>query len=177
MKKTGLILVLMTVILFSGCTSSSATDLTEEVIATFPVYDEAELATATSSPTANLGLAEKFEAIGFMMVSGQYTRNVTEDEITLTEMFALEKTNFIRIAYSDMEQEVFAYNYETDDFTYLYYFDGELMTKTKFNIETGAILEDEAKYADLLTTDAEALKVYFYALLDEAGLEITDLAS
>ncbi|MEX1308496.1 MAG: hypothetical protein AB1Z19_08210 [Eubacteriales bacterium] len=177
MKTIRLILVLMVVLLIAGCASTSSVELTDEVIATFPVYDEAELASASNSPTSTSDLAEKFETIGFVMVSGQYTRNVTEDDITLTEMFALDKTNFIRIAFDDMEQEVFAYNYTTDDFTYLYYFDGELMTKTKIHVDTGAVLEDEAGYADLLTTDAEALKVYFNALIDDAGLTISDLTS
>ena len=174
MKKIGLIFVFVTALLFSGCSNTATVDLTEEVIATFPVYDETKTVAPSSTPV-NKDLTEEFETIGFALVSGQYTRIVTEDEAELTEMFALEKSNFIRIAHNDIEQEVFAYNYATDDFTYLYYFDGELMTKTKFNIETGAILEDEAEYADLLMSDAEALKVYFYALLDEAGLEVSDL--
>ena len=76
-----------------------------------------------------------------------------------------------------MEQEVFAYNYQTDDFTYLYYFDGDLMTKTRFNVATGDVIEDEAGYADLLKTDADDLKVYFTSLLGESGILLTDLTA
>ncbi len=178
MKKTGLIIVLAITIWLAGCESSPAVDLTDEVIATFPVIDEANLADTTGgSAAAGSNLAEKFETIGFLPISGQFARNVIEDDVTYTELFSLEKENFIRIAASDMEQEVFAYNYQTDDFTYLYYFDGDLMTKTRFNVATGDVIEDEAGYADLLKTDADDLKVYFTSLLGESGILLTDLTA
>jgi len=178
MKRTGLLIALVLTLLMAGCTTPSAVDLTEEAIATFPVIDEASLADATDSSVAvDPSLSDKFEAIGFLPIAGQYSRNVTQDDITYTEMFSLGKENFIRIAASDMEQEVFAYNYHTDDFTYLYYFDGDLMTKTKFNVSTGDIIEDESGYAELLRTDADDLKQYFNGLLDESGIQLVDLTS
>jgi hypothetical protein len=91
------------------------------------------------------------------------------------EMFSFDKANFIRIAENDVEREVFAYNYTSDDFTYIYYFDGELVSKTVFNVSTGAILEDEDGFTEYLTTDAEELKIYFNTLLDSSGITLDEL--
>jgi len=174
MKKTVFIL-LISLILLSGCNHTPAIDLSEEGIATFPIVDEKDLAKSVDSPMTAPEMISKFNAIGFENVAGQYSRNVVQDDATITEIFAIEKNNFVRIASSDMEQEVFAYNYQSDDFTYLYYFDGDLMTKTKFNVDTGMILEDEAGYADLLQNDSSALKTYFLSLISQAGLSLDDI--
>ena len=175
MKNKRLIIVLLTGLLLSGCGGAPVAELTDEAIATFPVIDESELSSDSGGIVEDISLTERFETAGFMQVAGQYTRNVTEDDITLTEMFVMEKYNFLRIANNDMEQEVFAYNYMTDIFTYLYYFDGELMTKTRLVVDTGEVLEDDAGYAELLASDAEALKQYFNVLLAESDIQISDL--
>jgi hypothetical protein len=85
-------------------------------------------------------------------------------------MFSFDKDTFVRIATSDIEREVFAYNYVSDDFTYIYYFDGDMAAKTVINIGTGAVLEDEQGYAELLTESADELKLYFNDLMEVAGL-------
>lgn len=132
----------------------------------------------SASPTASpeVSLDEKFSKISFFLVAGVYTRNVIQNDMKITEMFTLDKTNFIRIASNDFEQEIYAYNYISDNFTYLYYFDGEMISKTVFNIDTGAILQDIDGYSELLKIDAEDLKSYFFELIAEGGLTIEDIS-
>lgn len=128
-----------------------------------------------TSDTQIIPLNDKFAQIEFYMVSGFYSRKVQQDGLEFIETFALDKNSFVRIAENELEQEVFAYNYRSDDFTYIYYFDGELMSKTIFNVDTGAILQDPDGYTESLKIDAEEIKIYFYALLDTAGLTVEDL--
>ena len=188
MKKLFISLII-TIIILSGCTSKSAPDLLDENIETFEVTkatqetvldthkpDNNEIPEETqSTETKKIKLEDMFAKIDFYLVSGFYSRNVVQEEVEFTEMFALDKTNFVRIAQNELEQEVFAYNYVSDDFTYIYYFDGEMMNKTVFNISTGAILQDEDGYAELLKADAEEIKIYFYELLEISGLSAEEL--
>lgn len=177
-------------LLFTGCTTTNAKKLTDEPVVTFEVSE------ATSAPDDNaitnddihqnddsttntddvsLSINDKFASIEFSIVSGNYCRNVTHDDVEYTEMFVGNKNNFVRVATNDLEQEVFAYNYILDNFTYLYYYDGELMSKTVFNITTGVVLEDSEEYADLLKAEAEEIKIYFNDLLKTSGLNVQDL--
>lgn len=181
----------MASIIFSGCADNNTPDLLDEPIETFEVTqaiteptettvtetDESVQATDEQQPSEEqiLLLDDKFAIIEFFMVSGFYSRNVTQDGLEFTEMFSLDKNNFVRIAENELEQEVFAYNYFSDDFTYIYYFDGDLMSKTIFNVNTGAILQDEEGYTESLKIDAEEIKIYFYALIESAGLTVEDL--
>ena len=163
--------------MLTGCATPKAPNLLDEQIATFEVSEAANQSQNDSSNNLEVPqtVQDKFASINFYMVSGNYCRNVTQDGVEYSEMFIGYKNNFIRIAINEMEQEVFAYNYISDDFTYLYYFDGELLSKTIFNVGTGAIIQDPEDYAELLTTEAEEIKIYFNDLLTTSGLNVNDL--
>ncbi len=185
MKKT-FILLLIVLFVLSGCSNNSAPSLDNENIS--PVE---ALEAATEEPNINesyqietqesetmpdvSSLKEKMALIGFEEVSGYYTRNAIEEDVEYMEMFSFEKNTFVRISTNDLEREVFAYNYQSDDFTYIYYFDGELAAKTKINVDTGAVLEDSDGYAELLSASADELKIYFSDLLEAAGLSPDEL--
>lgn len=180
MKIKLITLALALTFLISGCSINKPPELSDEPIETLEVIEFSSPEEESSDNTldvidSNVSLDEKFLKIDFHCVSGMYTRKVLQDDIELVEMFSFEKNSFIRIASNEMEQEVYAYNYLSDDFTYLYYFDGELMSKTKINLETNAILEDTAEYAELLFADAEELKIYFGDLLEASGLNVEEL--
>ncbi len=168
----------MIFVLLAGCSSDNVVPLTEEPVETFDVQPESPKPTQTASEDPDedgMTLEEKFAKIEFYPVSGVYSRNVMQDDAKMMEMFSLDKHNFIRLASGEFEREIYAYNYSSDDFTYLYYFDNELMVRTVFNMETGAIIEDDDEYAPLLKTDAEELKQYFLDLIQEAGIDINEL--
>ncbi|MCK5129388.1 MAG: hypothetical protein KAQ68_06035 [Clostridiales bacterium] len=183
MKRLSIFLIII-VLALSGCAVDSAPELAAEDIKTFDVIKETQEATQpTEKPQATeesvesegVTIEEKLAKIDFYLISGFFSRNVVQEEVEYTEMFALDKTSFVRIAQNDVEQEVYAYNYISDDFTYIYYFDGEMTSKTVFNIATGAILQDPDGYTELLTIDAEELKVYFFSLLDASGIIVEEL--
>lgn len=194
MKKI-LIFLILIILVFTGCTNNSIPDLMEENIKTFEVNkietsqkedssdmtekepQETKAVDEEITPEDDTAKEDKFARIEFYMVSGYYCRNVKQDDLEFVEMFSLDKDNFIRIAENDNEQEVFAYNYVSDDFTYIYYFDGQLISKTVFNVETGAVLQDSDGYTELLTIDAQEIKIYFYDLIEIAELKIDDLKS
>lgn len=176
---------------FSACTQTKMIDISEEPIETFEVNEsstpqaadetkqESQNVEQTESETAQiqdvLALEDKLAQIDFYFVSGVYSRSVLQESIELIEMFSLDKNSFVRIATGDMEQEVYAYNYYSGDFTYMYYFEGELLSKTILNVETGAVLQDEDDYASLLTSDADELKEYFFQLIELGNISLTDL--
>ena len=168
-------------LLMVGCSNNKPKDLISENINTIDLEEETMQDIISeieqNNKGTNLAVEEKLANIGFKLISGQYTRKVLQEEIEYTEMITTEKNSFLRIASNELEQEVYAYNYESDDFTYLYYFDIELISKTKFNIATGAILVDDEGYAELLTIDAQELKLYFFDLMNEGDLEIEELSS
>jgi uncharacterized protein YceK len=171
--------ILIIVLILSGCASNGVVPLTEEPVETFDVEKRSSEPVATDSEETGNATAEnikdKFSIIGFHQVSGVYSRKVLEGEAEVVEMFSLEKHNFIRMKSGEFEREIFAYNYLSDDFTYLYYFNGELMAKTIMNIDTGAVMEDEDEYAPLLESEAEAVKQYFNDLIVEAGIGMDEL--
>ncbi len=155
------------VLIFSGCTNGNETDA---------VSGPQESAAVTySEESVSDSFEEKLNNIGFSLISNQFVRNVIQDDTEIMEMFALEKNSFIRTAVNGFEQEVYAYNYISDDFTYLYYVEDELVAKTVYNVQTGEVLQDDAGYSALLVTEAEALKQYFYDLLKEAQLTVDEL--
>ncbi len=164
--------VLLGVVAFAGCNEKDMDDIDAEVIETFEVIKSD---TSSGNVNENSPINEKFESIDFYLISGIYSRNVIQEDIEILEMFALDRTNFVRIMSSDLEREVFAYNYMSDEFTYLYYFDGELMSKTVINLDTGKVVEDKDNYAPMLKEDAQQLKEYFYSLIDIAQIDVTEL--
>lgn len=184
MKKYFVIL-LMVLLLTAGCSKIYTPDIKDENIspAAASKADDA-LSEQSAEPTQEatqtetdpaVPLEEKMAIIGFEKVSGYYTRKALEEDTEYMEMFSFEKNTFIRITTSDLEREVFAYNYKSDDFTYIYYFDGDIAAKTIINVGTGAVLEDNEGYAELLTLSADELKLYFSSLLEAAGLVPDDL--
>jgi len=181
--KITIILILSLTFIFTGCSKNNTLPLDKEAINTFEVSKATQAPNSTTpspsevtSAPLQTSLDKKFASIDFFKVAGIYSRNVIQDDKEITEMFAIDKTNFVRVASSDFEQEVYAYNYISDNFTYLYYFDGEMVSKTVFNIDTGAILQDIDGYSELLKIDAEDLKAYFYDLINAANITIDEIS-
>lgn len=114
-------------------------------------------------------------SLSFTPVSGQYVRKSIQGDIEYMEMFALDKTSFVRAALSEGEEEVFVYDYQNDRFTYLYLFENEVLSKVVYDMAAQSVLEDEDDLAGLLIGDAEALKEYFYKLLETAGIKVEEL--
>ena len=168
------VFMLMTVIL-TGCSDSGVRDLDDEAIETFEVI-KAD-GDNSSIKTYDTGVGEKLASIGFYAVSGVFSRNVTQEDAEVLEMFTADQNSFLRILENDLEREVYAYNYASDEFTYLYYFDGERVAKTVINVSTGNVVEDDSDYAPLLTEDAAALKAYFYELIGSAGVTLDELTA
>ena len=157
----------MLILILSGCTNEHEADASRG--------PQESTAVINSEESANDSFEEKLNSIGFSLVSNEFVRNVIQDDTEIMEMLALEKNSFIRTTINGFEQEAYAYNYISDDFIYLYYVEDELMAKTVYNIQTGEVLQDDAGYSALLATEAEALKQYFYDLLEEALLTIDEL--
>ena len=183
MKKYFVILLIV-LLLLTGCSKFYAPDIQDENIEPAEAVKASdEVSGQETQPTEEVqqqtesaaSLNEKMAIIGFQKVSGYYTRKAFEEDTEYLEMFSFDKNTFIRITTSDVEREVFAYNYKSDDFTYIYYFDGDMAAKTVINVGTGAVLEDEEGYAELLTLSADELKIYFGSLMEAAGLVPDDL--
>lgn len=120
-------------------------------------------------------LAQKFESISFESVSDYFSRNVVQDGADITEMFVIEDNRFVRIAMSDDEEEVFVYDYAGDEFSYLHFFSGELVTKVVYNVGDDKVIEDENDFIDLVKTEAIELKKYFEALIEIADISVEEL--
>lgn len=184
--KITIILSIALTFIFTGCSNNTTLPLDKEAINTFEISKATQITTSTNSVTPSPSessaavlqttLEKKFASIDFFTVAGVYSRNVVQDNKEITEMFSINKTNFVRIASNEFEQEVYAYNYISDNFTYLYYFDGEMVSKTVFNIDTGAILQDIDGYSELLKIDADDLKTYFYDLINAASITIDEIS-
>ncbi|MEX1377125.1 MAG: hypothetical protein AB1Z23_06545 [Eubacteriales bacterium] len=179
--------VLIISIVLSGCIGNDIKSIDDEVIETFEViksegdssqgsiFEKSQSGSSDENRETNNGLDEKFSTISFSLVSGVYSRNVVQDDIEVLEMFAQDRNNFVRIASNNLDKEVFAYNYVSDEFTYLYYFDGELFSKIVIDVESGKVIQDDENYAEMLMTDAEELKEYFNALINSAGISVEEL--
>jgi len=166
--------IILSIALLAGC--RPVADLQDEMITTFEVQ-VATIAPELEDPHEPGGrqapqqpLEQRLSALSFVLISGNYARNSIQDDTQYTEVFMPDKDNFLRIASSDMEEEVFAYNYISDDFTYLYYFDGELLAKTVYNISTGEVKQDDGGFAKYILIDAEELKTYCLEILSSAGI-------
>ena len=160
MKKFFLIVVCICVL--GGCSSA--------------VVQEAQLEnTPVQEAQLDGTLAQKLETLSFETVSDYYSRNVVQDGADITEMFVIEENRFVRIALSDDEEEVFAYNYASDEFTYLYFFSGELVTKVVYNIGDDKVIEDEDDFIDLVKIEAIELKEYFTSLIEIADISVEEL--
>lgn len=187
MKSIPIITIIISVMLLSACSGSPALPLEDEPIATFEVT-QTQLSDPTAEPDDDstvdqtepsivepLSLDSKFASIEFYQVNGVFTRVLSQDELEITELFSLDKDTFIRVAVNDIDREIFSYNYSSEVFTYLYYLDGELLSKTVINLNTGEVLQDEDQFAQLLITDAEDLRTYFYELLEQSGILIEEI--
>lgn len=182
MKKTPM--VFMILLLLSGCVKAPVLSPMESVspsanarAAQYAPHAPDGSIAPDSGGTVETGaaLAERMASQFFTMVSGRYVRNCAEGDTEYTEMFLLDKTSFVRAASDDTEEEVFVYDYAADRFTYLYYFEGELLSKVVYDFGTGTVLEDADGLAELVTGDAEALKNYFYGLLTMADIDVSEL--
>lgn len=129
----------------------------------------------TQAKTDNDDLSERLNAISFTEIDGYYTRIVQQDEDKFVELFIPEKDSFVRIFSSEIEQEVYSYNYNTTEFTYIYYMGEEKVIKVIYNIDNDKVIEDNEAFSDLLKEDALELKIYFESLLDEADIKIEEL--
>ena len=129
----------------------------------------------SSTQADEASLEEKLMTISFAKVSDYYIRDCVQDDTPYQEMFAVETDCFIRIGTGVSEEEVFSYNYKTTEFTYLYYFENELISKVVYNIGADKVFEDDDNLADLLKTDAQLLKDYFEDLIEEADIEVAQL--
>jgi hypothetical protein len=123
----------------------------------------------------NSALENKMASISFNLISNYYVRESMEDGIPYIEIFELDRNDFTRIVLGDIEKEAFSYNYVTDEFTYLYYFSQELISKVVFVVSTNQIIEDADGLAQHLVIDAELLKTYFSTLIQRAGIDINQL--
>ena len=112
-------------------------------------------------------VTEKLESASFLYEDNYYVRNVVQDEGTYREVLDTEANNFMRILNVDSDKEVFDYNYITDTFSYLYYFEDELIMRVVYDYVMGEVLLDEAEQYDNLITDINTLKLYFEDLLEE----------
>ncbi len=176
-------IAIICLMIMSGCTTSAPESLSDEEISPIaaskatkiPAAEATQEVEENSSEDTDGLLEDKMGTISFENISGYFTRKAVQDEVEYIEMFAFEKNSFIRIATHELDREVFAYNYKSDDFTYIYYFDGDMTAKTVINVATGAVLEDDGGYAELLTQSADELKGYFKDLLEVAGISPDEL--
>lgn len=182
------IIVIMFVALFlTGCSNSgiltieediadieqAAAEKKSETVKDEDLEEDIEEAESKADMTQdNTTLDDKMNTITFVRVSNYFMRESMQDDTPYKEIFAVEKDSFIRIGMSDSEEEVFSYNYKTDEFTYLYYFADELISKVVYRVNDDIVIEDEDQLADLLKTDAQLLKDYFYELIEEAEIDI-----
>ncbi|MBT3319687.1 MAG: hypothetical protein HN948_05980 [Clostridia bacterium] len=120
-------------------------------------------------------LTQKLDTLSFETVSDYYSRNVVQDGVEITEMFVIEEKRFVRIALGDDEEEVFAYNYASDEFTYLYFLADELVVKVVYNIGDDKVIEDEDDFIDLVKIEAIELKEYFTSLIETADISVEEL--
>lgn len=197
------ILMILAVFMLSGCAANNIQDLEQEIVAieqqelvesaqqevqqdgfSAQTQDAAQTDTDTDDQTANedsesgssdLELDDKLGSISFAKVQGYYVRECVQDDIPYKELFSMDTDSFIRIGSGNEEDEIFSYNYQTDEFTYLYYFAGELISKVVYGVAADKVVEDDDDLADLLKTDAQLLKEYFEDLIDEANIDIEQL--
>lgn len=180
------ILVLILLLLLSACAKAPALDGSSSspfpapspppaAETAAPRPQDGDNTPAPGSAGISLSLDERMAAISFTPVSGQYVRRSMQGDIAYTEMFAPDKSSFVRAALDGTEEEVFAYNYQLDRFTYMYFFEGEMLSKTVYDMGTGTVLADEDDLAELLTGSAQDLKDYFHSLLTQAGIGVAEL--
>jgi len=179
-----LLVVALIMTTFTGCFGTDIKDINDEVIETFEVIKAEDGDSSipavdrlqdSASQVVNAELDAKFAVIEFYNVAGVYSRKVLQDDVEVLEMFAQDRNSFLRVASDNTEQEVYAYNYVTDEFTYLYYFDSELISKTVINVTSGKVKKDDGGYAELIAGDASDLKDYFNNLINTAGITIDEL--
>jgi len=176
--------IIVLVITLFLCSCVKAPILDENIIApspssvtekATPLPQNGDPSPAPSGAGLSLSLEERMASLAFMPVSGQYVRNSIQDGVGYTEIFALDKSSFVRAALNETEEEVFAYDYAQDRFTYMYLFEGELLSKVVYDMKSGSVLEDEDDLAEFVIDYAQELKDYFYKLLDKAGIGVEEL--
>ena len=120
-------------------------------------------------------LEEKLSEASFVKSGDKYVRDVIQDEITYGETLSTADNIFMRMTNNDGEIEAYSYNYEDDTFTYLYYFDEELILSSTYDYDSEEIISDEGNVHDSLVNDIEDLKNYFNSILEEYDIEIEEL--
>ncbi|MFA7688726.1 MAG: hypothetical protein WCX96_01380 [Bacilli bacterium] len=118
---------------------------------------------------------EKLEGISFVLKDDYYIRKVIQDETTYEEIVHPIDNEFIRMTNIEGEKEVYSYNYEKDTFTYLYYFEDELIMKLIYGYESNKVIEDKNNLYEDLEEDIAALRTYFEDLLEENKIEKDEL--
>ena len=140
-----------------------------------PIPQDEDATPAPVGADISLSLEERMAVLSFIPVSGQYVRRSLLGDVEYTEMFALDKSTFVRAALNETEEEVFAYNYRLDQFTYMYFFEGEMLSKMVYDIGAETVLEDADGLQELLIGSARDLKDYFFGLLDRAAIGVEEL--
>lgn len=156
-------------------TSSPSSDPSPAAETAAPLLQNEDPASAPNDTGISLSLEKRMASISFAPVSGQYARRNIQNDVEYTEMFALEKYSFVRAALDEIEEEVFVYNYKLDRFTYMYYFEGEMLSKAVYDMGSGTVLGDEDDLMELLIGSAQDLRDYFFGLLTEAEIGVEEL--
>jgi len=173
------VVTLLLVGVLAGCSVKQPVNIEDDISTSFDIdkadaLSDAQADASVQSPA--LSIEDKFNAISFYPVSNHYCKSVIVNDVEYTEMFLQEKNTFVRASKeNEMDQEIFSYDYVTTDFTYLYYFENELLLQVIVNLETGALLEGDQELAELLTPEAKEIQSYFNELLSLSGLTLEDL--
>ena len=174
MKK--FLLIITCICLLSGCASAEVKDIKQNIEQnTSKIMEQSTSNIIEQNIKEESALAEKLKALSFEPVSDYYLRNVKQDDADITEMFIPGENSFVRIAMNDDEEEVFSYNYKSDEYCYLYYFSDEQIAKVVYDIGKDKVIEDEYDFFDLVKADAIELKEYFNSLLETADISIEEL--
>ena len=139
----------------------------------YGVYDEVLKEEVIEDPI--LSLEEKLEEASFVLNDDYYIREVTQDQTIYEEILNLEEDKFVRITEDGSDKEVFSYNYETDKFNYLYYFDGELINTFVYSYKDEVAEVDEGDLFEALEKEISALKGYFEDLLNSEDILVKEL--
>ena len=139
----------------------------------YGVYDEVLKEEVIEDPI--LSLEEKLEEASFVLNDDYYIREVTQDQMIYEEILNLEEDKFVRITEDGSDKEVFSYNYETDKFNYLYYFDGELINTFVYSYKDEVAEVDEGDLFEALEKEISALKGYFEDLLNSEDILVKEL--
>ena len=165
-------LLVICVCMFGGCSSVGVRESQPESTQAQQTQSQSMQEQETQPESV---LAQKLEILSFEAVSDYYSRNVVQDGASITEMLVIADMRFVRIAMGDDEEEVFAYNYFSDEFTYMYFLADELVVKVVYNIGDDKVIEDKDDFIDLVKIEAIELKEYFESLMETADISDIEL--